>query len=93
MSFSMNKNRIESFSDGVIAIIITIMVLELHIPELKEIFTDKDVWVVLLSLVPKILALSWWPFCGSIIILFLIKYRIQLQVWFGIMHFCYSPCR
>ncbi len=29
----MNKNRLEAFSDGVIAIIITIMVLEIHTPE------------------------------------------------------------
>jgi uncharacterized membrane protein len=29
----MEKNRLEAFSDGVIAIIITIMVLELHAPE------------------------------------------------------------
>jgi uncharacterized membrane protein len=35
----MNKNRIEAFSDGVIAIIITIMVLELKIPEGNS-FTD-----------------------------------------------------
>ena len=56
MSFSMNKNRIEAFSAGVIAIIITIMVLELHIPELKETFTNQDVWTALLSLIPKILA-------------------------------------
>ncbi len=29
----MGKNRLEAFSDGVLAIIITIMVLELKIPE------------------------------------------------------------
>ncbi len=29
----MNKNRLEAFSDGVLAIIITIMVLEIKIPE------------------------------------------------------------
>jgi uncharacterized membrane protein len=28
----MTKNRMEAFSDGVIAIIITIMVLELRVP-------------------------------------------------------------
>jgi Predicted integral membrane protein len=32
----MEKNRLEAFSDGVVAIIITIMVLELKAPELKE---------------------------------------------------------
>ena len=32
----MEKNRLEAFSDGVIAIIITIMVLELKVPESKE---------------------------------------------------------
>ena len=32
----MNKNRLEAFSDGVIAIIITIMVLELKVPHEGE---------------------------------------------------------
>lgn len=35
----MNKNRLEAFSDGVLAIIITIMVLELKVPE-GELFSD-----------------------------------------------------
>lgn len=50
----MNKNRIEAFSDGVIAIIITIMVFDLKIPELAEGFSDADVWKALWSIVPKV---------------------------------------
>jgi uncharacterized membrane protein len=36
----VNKNRLEAFSDGVIAIIITIMVLELKLPEGEEHASD-----------------------------------------------------
>ena len=32
----MHKTRLEAFSDGVIAIIITIMVLELNVPAWRE---------------------------------------------------------
>ena len=35
----MNKTRLEAFSDGVIAIIITIMVLEMKVPHGTE-FSD-----------------------------------------------------
>ena len=42
----MTKGRLEAFSDGVIAIIITIMVLEIKIPEATG-------WTDLASLWPK----------------------------------------
>ena len=45
----MNKNRLEAFSDGVIAIIITIMVLELKIPH-------GDDWQSLQNLLPKFIS-------------------------------------
>jgi uncharacterized membrane protein len=45
----MTKNRLEAFSDGVIAIIITIMVLELHRPE----GTD---WLAIKRLLPELVA-------------------------------------
>ena len=41
----MNKGRLEAFSDGVIAIIITIMVLELKIPH-------ESTWKDLSPLIP-----------------------------------------
>lgn len=45
----MKKGRIEAFSDGVLAIIVTIMVLELKVPEGAE-------WKDLFALLPKFLS-------------------------------------
>lgn len=50
----MNKTRIEAFSDGVIAIIITVMVFDLKIPELAANFTDREVWLAFWMLLPKL---------------------------------------
>jgi uncharacterized membrane protein len=45
----MTRNRMEAFSDGVIAIIITIMVLELRVPEGADLTTLRPLVPVFLS--------------------------------------------
>jgi uncharacterized membrane protein len=45
----MKKGRLEAFSDGVIAILITIMVLELKVPHDATFHALVDMWPVLLS--------------------------------------------
>ncbi|HLP92593.1 MAG TPA: TMEM175 family protein [Saprospiraceae bacterium] len=52
----LTKNRIEAFSDGVIAIIITIMAFDLKVPELRTDAVQQDVWETLWSVVPKVLS-------------------------------------
>ena len=47
----MGKNRLEAFSDGVLAIIITIMVLELKVPHGEQLETLKPLLTVFLSYV------------------------------------------
>lgn len=47
----MNKTRTEAFSDGVLAIIITIMVLELKVPHTVELEGLRPLWPVFLSYV------------------------------------------
>jgi len=60
------KERLAAFSDGVIAIIITIMVLELKVPHGAD-------WVALGSVVPNfvsyVLASFTWRSTGTIIII------------------------
>lgn len=52
----MTKNRLEAFSDGVIAIIITIMVLELHIPSISKAASGKEITAALLHVLPGLAA-------------------------------------
>jgi len=52
----MPTSRIEAFSDGVFAIIITLLVLEIHVPQVQ----DKDISAALehslLAMTPKFLS-------------------------------------
>jgi uncharacterized membrane protein len=57
----MTRNRLEALSDAVIAIVITIMVLELAIPHGAELADLREVWPVFLSYVISFvyLAIYW----------------------------------
>ncbi|MBK8683057.1 MAG: DUF1211 domain-containing protein [Bacteroidetes bacterium] len=57
----MTKSRLEAFSDGVLAIIITIMVLELKIPHGADFKDLLQIWPVFLSyIVSFILIAIYW---------------------------------
>ena len=57
----MTKNRLEAFSDGVIAIIITIMVLELKVPHGADLAALAPLWPVFLSYVLSFIYLGiYW---------------------------------
>ena len=47
----MEKNRLEAFSDGVLAIVITIMVLELKVPHGEDLVALAKLWPVFVSYV------------------------------------------
>src|SRR5687767_1883118 len=57
----MNKSRLEAFSDGVIAIIITIMVLELHVPHGSDLEALRPAIPVFLSYILSFIFLGiYW---------------------------------
>ncbi len=57
----MGRNRLEAFSDGVLAIIITIMVLELRAPHEPSLAALRPLWSVFLSYLLSFLYLAiYW---------------------------------
>lgn len=52
--FTIGKNRVEAFSDGVIAIIITLMVLEIRLPHIEDSYTTLQNWQLLQGLLPHL---------------------------------------
>ncbi len=57
----MTKNRLEAFSDGVLAIIVTIMVLEMKIPHSTDLEALKPIFPVFLSYILSfVFVLIYW---------------------------------
>jgi uncharacterized membrane protein len=50
----VNKNRLEAFSDGVLAIIITIMVLEMKVPRGGDLESLRPILPIFMSYVGSI---------------------------------------
>jgi uncharacterized membrane protein len=55
-SFEIGKNRIESFSDGVIAIIITLMILNVKVPDITGEMSGGNVWKEIALAFPQLAA-------------------------------------
>ena len=51
-----STSRIEAFSDGVIAIALTVLVLELHVPDLVNTLNDQQIAHLLIGVLPKLAA-------------------------------------
>lgn len=56
--YTPGTSRIEAFSDGVFAIVVTLLVLELKVPHLPENYTIQDVLKELLHLSPKFISFA-----------------------------------
>jgi uncharacterized membrane protein len=74
----MEKNRIEAFSDGVIAIIITLLVLELKVPHIEGEINTKIILSELARLSPKFL--SWAVSFFMILIMWVNHHRIFTEL-------------
>lgn len=74
----MEKSRIEAFSDGVIAIIITLLVLELKVPHIEGDVSTGELLKELIRLSPKFL--SWAVSFFMVLIMWVNHHRIFTEL-------------
>jgi uncharacterized membrane protein len=61
MSFAYNEmagkslERITALSDGIFAIAMTLLVLEIHVPQVEPVHTEGELWSAMLALAPHVL--------------------------------------
>lgn len=65
------KNRVEAFSDGVIAIVVTLLVLELKVPRL-EAPGEAELWAFLRHVLPEIVA---WVVSFAFVLVFWVSHH------------------
>jgi uncharacterized membrane protein len=73
-AFAVKKYRLEALSDGIYAIALTLLVLELKLPALPHDVADQALRDALLELIPKVLA--WLLSFSVIALLWVVQQRI-----------------
>lgn len=73
-----SKSRIEAFSDGVFAIIVTLLVLEIKVPHLEHPNSVRELGEALASLLPKIV--SWIISFLIVCVIWVNHHRILVQL-------------
>ncbi|MEZ0607417.1 TMEM175 family protein [Fibrella sp. WM1] len=73
-----SKTRVEAFSDGIFAIIVTLLVLEIKVPRLEQPESLGELGVALLALMPKIL--SWIISFLIVCVIWVNHHRLLAQV-------------
>jgi uncharacterized membrane protein len=73
-----NKNRVEAFSDGIFAIIITLLVLEIKVPHIENHDSTTDLLRSLKLLIPKFL--SWLISFFTIAVIWVNHHKIFKQI-------------
>jgi uncharacterized membrane protein len=73
-----SKSRVEAFSDGIFAIIITLLVLEIKVPHIHEIHSSAELGKALLGLMPKMI--SWIISFFTIAVIWVNHHKIFKQV-------------
>jgi uncharacterized membrane protein len=73
-----SKSRVETFSDGIFAIIITLLVLEINVPHINEVHSSAELKEALLGLLPKII--SWIISFFTIAVIWVNHHKIFKQI-------------
>ena len=50
-----NLARLEALSDGIFAVAMTILILDLRIPGVDAVHSERDLWLAIIALLPRVL--------------------------------------
>lgn len=77
MNNTFSKSRVETFSDGIFAIIITLLVLEIKVPHIDAPLSSKNLLESLLAILPKFI--SWIISFFTIAVIWVNHHRLFKQ--------------